>query len=443
MNVLLIVVDALRADHLGISGYHRATSPNIDRLGNEGVYFTTAIPTVPSTDPSIVSILSGLYPHSSGVRAMGDKLNNSINTIQKILHAHGYKTIGHDIEMLECGVHLGFDVFNPLSWRVANKIKRAIRKTFDWRYSVNPAETLTNFGIKYLNELKNGKFFLYLHYIGPHWPYLSTEPYENMFDPDYKGEHNFNQINGKIKRSDLVFSNKLSKEENEHAIAHYDGAIRYIDYEIGRLLGHLENLKLKDNTLIILTADHGECFGEHGIYFNHGEYLYDEGLVVPLIFRHTELPKKRIETQVQLTDIFPTVLEFLNIPLIDKIDGVSLLPLIKEGKQVRKYTFGESAKSFFREHIRIYFDGLKGKWRMIRADEWKLIYIPHPEEDIYELYNLKEDHGERKNLIKKENERAKIMKEELFKWVTDLGVEEERDLTEKSKNLLRKLGYME
>ena len=451
MNVILIIVDALRADHLGISGYHRATTPKIDELGEGGTYFRTAIPTMANTDPSIVSILTGLYPHSSGVRDIGYKLNPSVNTLQKILHTNGYRTIGHDIEMQECGINLGFDVFNPISWRIINKIKRTVRKTFDWKYNINPAETLTNFGIKYINKLRNEKFFLYLHYIGPHWPYHSPQAYEHMFDPDYKGEHNFNQINGKIKRRDLIFNNKLSKEENEHAIAHYDGAIRYIDYQIGRLLGQLENLKLKDNTLIILTADHAECFGEHGIYFNHGEYLYDEGMAVPLIFWHPKLPKKRIGTQAQLTDIFPTILEFLDIPLTDKIDGVSLLPLIRENKQVRKYTFGESSKSYFRECIRVYVDGLKGKWRMIRTDEWKLIHIPHPEQDIYELYNLKNDPFEKNNLIGMETEIAESLKQNLFLWMDKKSIHFKEVKSEpyskkdeqKVKERLRALGYID
>ena len=451
MNILLLIVDSLRADHLGISGYRRATTPNIDELGGEGAYFKTAIPTMANTDPSIVSILSGLYPYSNGVRDLGYKLDPSINTLQKILRANGYKTIGHDIEMRECGINLGFDVFNPLRWRITNKIKSTIRKTLDWKHDVNPAETLTDFGIKQINESKNEKFFLYLHYVSPHWPYHSPQPYEHMFDPDYKGEHNFNKINGKIKRSELIFNNSLSKEENEHAIAHYDGAIRYADYQIGRLLGHLENSKLKDDTLIILTADHAECFGEHGIYFNHGEYLYDEGIRVPLIFRHPKLPKKKIETQVQLTDILPTILEFLNIPLMGRIDGVSLLPLIREDRQVRKYTFGESSKSYFGGYKRVYFDGLKGKWRMIRTDEWKLIYIPHPEQDIYELYNLKNDPFEKNNLIDKETKIAESLKQNLFLWMDQKKYYMEEAKSEpyskkdenKVKERLRALGYID
>jgi arylsulfatase A-like enzyme len=444
MNVVLIVVDSLRSDHLGINGYDRDTSPNIDKLAKEGVFFTNAICTIPRTSPSVSSILTGLYPHSHGLRFLFTyKLNPNVATLQEILQTHGYKTIGNDIEMNDTGIERGFDAFNLLRWRIINKIKRTIKKTVNWNYKVDPAKTLTDFAIKSIKKLRNEKFFLYLHYIGLHWPYNPPKPYDEMFESDYKGKHTFNEVNGKISRGDLIFNNNLPKEEIKHAIAHHDGSIRHVDFQIGRLLKHLENLNLMDDTLVILTADHGECFGEHNLYFQHGEYLYDEGLKVPLVIKHPKLLKKKIEKQVQLTDIMPTVLEILNIPSIDKIDGISLMPMIEEDKVVREYTFAESGKNFFKQNKRVYFEGIKGKWRMIRTDEWKLIYIPHPDKDIYELYNLKNDFGETKNLIDKEIKIADKLKKELFKWMEGSQEDEGMDLTEKSKKLLRKLGYME
>lgn len=264
-----------------------------------------------------------------------------------------------------------------------------------------------------------------------------------MFDPDYKGEHIFNEVNGRISRGDLIFNNKLPKEEIEHAIAHYDGAIRFVDDQIGKLIKHLDNINLRENTLLVLTADHGECFGEHGLYFNHGEYLYEEAVKVPLIFCYNKSPKKRIDSQVQSTDIMPTILNILGIELIENIEGNSLMPLINENKKTRDYTFAESGMSFFKEDKRRYIGGIKGKWRMIRTDEWKLIYIPHPQKDIFELYNLKNDPKETKNLTEKKPETASQLKEELFKWMKDMEGGEKINLTEKSKEVLRKLGYME
>ena len=454
MNVIFIVVDSLRADHLGINGYKRDTSPNIDRLAKEGIFFSTAIPTAPRTSPSVGSILTGLYPHSHGLRLEGktqakvnsintsDRLSPNTATIQEILKSHGYATIGNDIEMDNTGIEKGFDKFNLLQWRIINKIKRIAKKAARRNYEENPAEALTDFAIKQINKLKNGKFFLYLHYVGLHWPYTPPKPYDEMFDTHYKGSHAFNEIGGKIIRGDLIFNNKLPKEEIDHAIAHYDGAIRFVDGEIGKIINHLDKLKLKDNTLIVLTADHGECFGEHGLYFNHGEYLYEESIKVPLILRYSKSQKKKIDTQIQSTDIMPTILEILGIELIENIEGNSLMPLIRENKKTREYTFAESGMSFFKEDKRRYIGGIRGKWRMIRTDEWKLIYIPHPQNHIFELYNLKEDQKETKNLIEKKTEIANKLKEELFKWMKDTDSTEEINLTEKSKETLRKLGYM-
>lgn len=447
MNILLIVVDSLRADHLGISGYSKYPSPNIDNLALNGYYFPTSISTLPNTTPSIASILTGLYPHSHGIRFLyTHKLAPNTTTLQEILKSHGYRTIGNDIEMRDTGIEKVFDEFNLLRWRVINKIRRSIKKIIDWKYNIHPAETLTNFAIKKLNKLKDNKFFLYLHYMGLHWPYIPPYPYNEMFDQDYKGEHTFNGVNGRIKRGDLIFNNNLPKREIEHAIAHYDGALRYVDFHIGRLLKYLNNLNLTKNTLIILTGDHGESFGEHNVYFNHGNYLYDEELKVPLILSCPKLPKGRCKNQVQSTDIMPTILELLGIPLIDKIDGVSLIPAIKEDIEVRKYTFAESGRSYFKQNKRCYIEGINGKWRMIRTNEWKLICIPHPENDIYELYNLIDDQKETKNLIDKEPEIARILKEELFKWIKKPDTEEKNevaDLTERSRKLLIKAGYLE
>ena len=177
MNIIFIVVDSLRSDHLGINGYNRDTSPNIDKIAEGGIFFSNAICTIPRTSPSVASILTGLSPHSHGIRFLfTHKLRSNVATLQEILQSHGYKTIGNDIEMNNTGIERGFDAFNLLRWRIINKIERTIKKTFDWGYKVNPAETLTDFSIKHVHKLKNEKFFLYLHYVGLHWPYSPPKP---------------------------------------------------------------------------------------------------------------------------------------------------------------------------------------------------------------------------------------------------------------------------
>lgn len=448
MNVLLILIDALRVDHLGISGYCRDTSPNIDRLAKDGVFFRNAFSTIARTDPSIISLFTGKYPHSTGVRFLTDRYDNSSPTIPEILHEKGYYALGQDVEMIGAGLDAGFNSFNPILWRIENKAKRAVIKCFDWDYKADVAETLTDFAIGNINKLKSRNFFMYLHYIGSHWPYCPPEPYASMFDPDYKGSHDFNLVDGPVKRRDLIFNNQLPREQIEHAIAHYDGTIRHVDAAVGRLIAHLKKIGIYNDTLIILSSDHAESLGEHNLFFSHGDYLYDVELNVPLVIKDSSIKHKVINEQVQLTDIFPTVLELVNIEYKEKIDGVSLIPLIKSGKYGRKYVFAESGESYFKENKRRYFDGLKGKWRMVRTDEWKLVYIPHPDNDIYELYNVKNDPYETVNRIGTESEVFEELKQKLFLWMEkrDLNNDKTPELIkgrEKVKERLKALGYLD
>ena len=272
-----------------------------------------------------------------------------------------------------------------------------------------------------------------------------------MFDPNYKGSHDFNTLkHGKFSRGELIFGHvKLPEEELQHAIAHYDGGIKYIDAQIGRLVDCLNEERIYEDTLIIITSDHGENFGEHNFYFQHGSSLYEPSLKTPLIFRYPKsIPKGKIISQrVQNIDIMPTVLEMLGIPILDKIDGVSLLPLIKEKtKKSMSFIFAESIEEHFKGNERVFFPGIRGKWRAMIEGDWKIIYIPHPENDIFELYNLKDDPEEKNNLIGKEKEIASHMKNKILEFLKlqdNEGDANIPDLTEKSKKLLRKLGYID
>tara|TARA_Y100000310_G_scaffold267407_1_gene279385 strand:- start:6799 stop:8124 length:1326 start_codon:yes stop_codon:yes gene_type:complete len=437
MNVIFIVVDALRFDHLGKSGYNRDTSPNIDRIANESAFFTNSITAIPSSTPSVASMMTGLYPHSHGLRfILRHKLNPKITTLAEILQAHGYRTIGYDIDSMDSGIEKGFDEFSSLQWRIKNKIKRLIHKK-----EVTRAEELTDFAKSQIKKNKHKKFFLYLHYADLHTPYEPPKPFDEMFNPGYKGESVFDDWSDK--KGDIVFNINLPKEKVHNAIAQYDGLIKFIDMQVSYIIKYIEELKLKDKTSIIITADHGEGLGEHGLSFQHSLCLYEEGIRIPLIIHAPKIQGKKIETQVQTIDIMPTILDILDIPLIEKVDGKSLVPIINEGEDDRKYLFAENGKMEFKQNNRTFFPGIKGKWRMIRTNEWKLIYIPHPENDIYELYNLKEDPKENVNLINKELGVAKELRGKLFEWMNHSKGDEDVDLTERSKKLLRKLGYME
>lgn len=453
MNILLFVVDALRPDHLGFNGYSRDTSPNIDKLAKEGFFFENVYCTLPRTDPTLASIFTGLHPNNHGIRLVyNNTFKENILTLPEILHSHGYKTAFMDADALhEPAVAKGFEEFNLLRWKVKNKIARGIRKIVKSPNFYGPTQQYADIAVKWLNKNSGKKFFLCYHPIDLHWPYYTPVPFDHMYDPDYKGNHDFNTLaNGKLSRGDVIFGNvHLPEEEIKHAIAHYDGSIKYIDAQIGKILQCLKDNGIEENTLVILTADHGENFGEHNFYFQHGASLYETSIKVPLILKNSKIipQNKRIRSRVQLTDLMPTILDILNIPVIDRIDGKSLLPLI-EGKTDRSsdFIFAESIEEHFKGNKRVFFPGVKGKWRAMIVGDWKIIYIPHPENDIFELYNLEKDPKEEHNLIEKEKETAEMMKKKILDYLKQQSNEGDvdlDDLSDKSKKLLKKLGYIE
>lgn len=453
MNVIIIVIDALRPDHLSINSYSRETSPRIDKIAKEGVSFSNVFTVLPNSEPTFASILTGMYPHSHEVRMLfNNKLKQNTPTIQQILKSHGYATAyTKSGNAPKDGTQVGFDYCDPLASKIKNKIKRIASKCIRPNYHFGMAEQQVDISINWIRKNINKKFFLFMHTNDLHWPYPIPAPYDHIFDPNYKGSHDFATLSeGKISRGDLIFGHKkLPEEEIKHAIAHYDGGIRFIDEHIGRLLNFLDDNKLSEDTLLILAADHGESFGEHNYYFQHGEHLYNQALKIPLIIRNPKkIPKnKKIDGLAQSVDIMPTILEMLGITLIDNIDGVSLMPLI-EGKkiEVRKFAFAESVENYFRGNKRVFFEGVKGKWRAMIAGKWKIIYIPHPENDIFELYDIENDPEEASNLIEDEKGIAEEMEKKILEFMKGQSMEgnaKVEDLSEKSRKLLIKAGYLE
>ncbi|HLC60534.1 MAG TPA: sulfatase [Candidatus Nanoarchaeia archaeon] len=453
MNILLLIIDALRPDHLGACGYSRETSPNIDKLANEGVVFLNAYCTLPRSDPSITSMLTGNYPYSHGVRMItNNKVDPSISTLPEILKSHGYRTgfIKPGTIPPE-GYSRGFDDYDLVGWKIKNKIKRGIFKIKNPGNFLGPAAQRFSTAVKWINKNAHKKFFLAVHTHDLHWPYPVPKPYDHIFDPGYKGAHTFADLGkGTISRGDLSFGvKKLPKEEIDHAIAHYDGGIKYVDESLKTVFDALKEKNIYDDTLIIIVSDHGEHFDEHGYYFQHGASLYEPSVKSTFIMRYPKrIPQKKIiESRVQLLDITPTILDILNIPLIEKKEGVSLMPLI-DGKvnEARDFVFVEGIEEYFSQHKRIYLKGIKGKWRMIIVGDWKLIYIPHPEKNIFELYNLRQDPKEESNLVGKEQEIFLSLKTKLFDFLSLQSNEGEvniKDLSQKSRQLLIKAGYLE
>jgi len=303
-NVVLISIDTLRADHLGCYEYDRNTSPNIDKIANEGILFENHISQAPWTVPSHASMFTSLYPFPLGLKNPV-KLDNEHITLAEIMKDNGYTTIaftdgGHMID--EFGFDQGFDVFNDEGGGLAEINGRVSR---------------------WINSSQKRPFFLFIHTYDTHC--LSKDkpqkPYRYMFDKEfeYNGSHYCGHIQDltRVSGGELLYKNAI-----------YDGAIYYTDMLIGDLFEELKKHGIYNKSIIIITSDHGEEIGDHG-FFDHGHSLYDEIMHVPLIINYPDskdVVKRRVKTITRNIDIMPTILDFLNISFNGNLEGRSLFP---------------------------------------------------------------------------------------------------------------------
>jgi len=451
MNVILITLDACRFDHMSFAGYFRDTCPNLAKTAEETSSFLNNYAVIPQSEPAIISILTGTYPHTHGIQNLGKNMSANCIMLQEILKNKGYKTACMSIEQDENdALRKDFDEFNEITWRIKGRLSREIKKIFSKNKQYGAAEIVTDNAIDWIRKNKQNDFFLYMHYMELHWPYAPPSPYDHIFDPGYKGNHHFNDLNnGKIKRGDNVFNNNLPEEERKHAIAHYDGAILYMDIHLNRFIEFLKKENLWEKSIVIIVGDHGEHLGEHNIYYNHIASVYQPSLRVPLLIKIPKTNAGKMNNLTESIDIMPTVLEALNIPIENNVEGKSLMPLINaQSEKIREYAFAETGVSLFEQNKRWYFKGIEGKWKMITDGKYKLILIPHPESDIYELYNLEGDPNETRNIINEEKEIAESLKHKLSAWMQKKPIESgERPFTqkeeEKVKERLRRLGYLD
>jgi len=444
-NVLLITVDTLRPDHLGCYGYNRKTSPNIDLLARRGVVFRQAISAAGRTVQSFPSILTGVYPMVHGLRYEGQRLEvlGDRLTLTRVLKVRGYDTFAVT-QGLNVGLHRDFDLYDPDVY-----LDAAGRKVYLPAHNDREASRK---GTQWLRGRRGAPapFFLWMRYNAPHWPYEAPEPYRERFDAAYHGLHTFNEEAGPgVERGDLIFGAvRLPSREIEHAVAHYDGEVAYADEAIGELLKTLVELGDFDRTLVIVTSDHGESLGEHDYFFEHGAYLYDPTVRVPLILTAPGRlrPGRMVESQARTIDIFPTIVDLLGLPAPEGLQGISLLPWASgQALGPGPVAYAESGRNFYKENPRQYVDGVAGKWRMLRTERSKLIMIPKDPEPIWEFYDLRADPGERVNLAADRPAGLKEMKKDLLDLIAQDPARDDREeppLPPELREELRSLGYV-
>ncbi|MEW6378136.1 MAG: tetratricopeptide repeat protein [bacterium] len=350
-NIVLISIDTLRADHLGCYGYKGTQTPVIDQLAREGALFSHCLTPSPVTMPAHLSMMTGLYPLSHGVRNNGTFVAApELVTLAEVLKDQGYQTaafVGSFVLDRRFGLDQGFDVFDDYM----NKDQELTLLLYNER----KAENVVSEAEKWLKANGSNKpFFLWLHCFDPHAPYEPPKPFADIYKTNL-----------------------------------YDGEIAYTDQTLGRLVVSLKEMNLWDQTLLVLTADHGEGLGDHGEK-THAIFIYDSTLHVPLIIRYPKLLPQNVEIsqEVTLLDIFPTVLELAGVEKEMDIHGKSLVGLLKNGKEdkpIRQEFFCETYYPLYNHG----WSPLEG----IRTSEWVYIRAPKPE-----LYHMIEDRGQLKNL---------------------------------------------
>jgi arylsulfatase A-like enzyme len=411
-NILLIVLDTTRVDRLSSYGYTRRTSPNLDKLANESVVYTRAIANSNSTLPSHASLFTGKLPYSHGAKydpkgpvSLSDAvtareefkifrtrtLTENEKTLAELLKQDGYFTgavvAGPWLKKV-FGLHKGFDFYDDDNITTTHGRK---------------ASDVTRQAGKWLKKNHEKNFFLFLNYFDPH----------SLYTPPKKFSAAFSRSLGE----------KPTKEDKINA--YYDGEILYMDHFIGLVLDLLKVFNVYENTWIIVTADHGELLGEHGMV-RHSKSLYQEEVYIPLMMKYPkgEVKPYRSDMLIQLIDILPTICKRLNITMPEGIQGMAP-PGIEHPIIAETYCIDYTMRAIFR-----------GNYKFI----WK-------SNGVHMLFNLKDDPSENNNLIKQDVGHAKSLEDDLKNYLSGLPNPGQAGTLQKVDNdtqeALKSLGYIE
>jgi arylsulfatase A-like enzyme len=425
-NLIVVLLDTLRVDHLGYYGYKRNTSPNLDKFAEKSTVFLEHYSHSSRTGPSVATLFTGLYPKSHGVinplshwDAKGT-LTESQTTLAEILKSKGYVTAGFNSNpniVSRFGFNQGFDVYKTFFGKVPMDISTPL---------------ITDEAIKFLtNQQDNQPFFLYLHYMDTHSPYYTHNTIDNDFtDKKYRGP-----LTGEHWQLDKILSGeyKPTKADIQHLIDLYDQELLYFDHHFRKLMEHCEGLGLFNNTIIIFLSDHGEEFYDHKQVL-HGYTVYEEQLRVPLIIYIPERSPEMVKGITRHVDVLQTILELLHVQEPEHLQGRSLLPQMN-GKEMKQLPVVAQAQLRAVKTV---------KAQSISFENWKIIQHIIPERHV-ELYNLQQDPKELQDCAMNEKDRTQKMKNELAIFIKSLPDAQGKivTLTPKEIEALSSLGYIE
>lgn len=405
MNIILIAVDTLRADHLGCYGYSRNTSPHLDAFAKESVLFEQHISPCIPTHPAFTTLFTGQHAVTHGVVAHGGRnpIPRNAPWLPQLLGKSGTTTCAVDnLSQWTLDFHRGFEFYIDPTQRRSLSINADNRE-------------INRRVLPWLEQHHREQFFLFIHYWDPHTPYMPPRAHRRLFydgDPCDPANTTLRGLDrhplGKTWRE--TWFNRLGPGEitDAHYIeALYDAEIRYCDEGIGALLKTVDRLGRRDDTLVVLLGDHGEMMFRHGIFFDH-HGLYDGNLRVPLIVRHPEFAARRVKAMTCHMDVAPTLLALSGLSAPEEMDGVSLVPWMRgeRGDAVREFLVcGECTWQM--------------KWAL-RTPERKFILARRG--DAYgtptrELYDLAEDPNEMRNLAGERPVEAAELETRLEAWL--------------------------
>jgi len=433
-NILVIALDTVRQDHLTFCGYPRETSPSMSRLSREGVLFENTISQAPWTLSSFASLLTGLYPSSHGAfigtehrhlrRDHVPWLPKRVPTLAEIFKNSGYRTLCEATNTyLRFGLEQGYD---------------------HCRVELRPAEEVTDAFIDGMEPIAHRPFFAFLHYNDAHLPNAPPPPFDQVFPAGDRRPHTNEEKWEMLFTSGEDLSSEAFHSFREHKVAVYDGCIRYIDHQIGRVLAWLVEKGIARRTYVIALTDHGEEFWEHaeieresyvdprGFYgVGHGHTLFDEQLRLLLLLTGPGIPRSRIvSSAVRGIDLAPTLLQLAQIDPPAPVEGSSLLPLALGEESGDRPALSEA----------IIFGSDR---RSLVKEGYKYVHSPD-EPDL--LFHLPSDPGETVNRIEIDRERAAELRAELEAWRearSGRGARTRGDLDEKTLEELRALGYID
>jgi arylsulfatase A-like enzyme len=387
-NIVLITIDALRADHLGAYGYPRNTSPNIDALATRSVLFERAFTVWPQTSESIASMMSSRYPGQTGVTDLHMPIPVDEEMMAEILRDHGYKTagfvtngnIGRDYNFDQ-----GFDEFYEIWKTPVMGLKNGSNRT--------PTNELL---IPWLEQRARNKFFLWVHYIDPHAPYAPAPPHDRQFVNDRYYAPN-QRINSSLIPAKVLLEN-ASEVDPEFYVAQYDGEVRTADDEVGELISVLSERGFMNDTVIMISADHGENMWDSKGYFGHGDYVTNSVIHIPLLISMPGGCGLNVQEPVSNIDYTPTILDLVGIDISNySFEGRSLAPLALGGSAPKRILFGQNSDTYYLidgDYKLIWkINSSDGKLYNITADPLESTPLSGPDEDKFII-------SEKENMLK-------------------------------------------